>query len=518
MKIESKSRKLYALKNIIWETFGNTLNTILNFISRSIFIYTLGTTYLGINSLFTNILGMLSLAELGMGSAISFSLYKPLAENDYSKIRALTNFFKKAYRIIALIVTIIGITIIPFFKYILNGAENIDNIIPIYLIFLFNTVTSYFVVYKSTIFSADQKNYIITNIDNVAKTIIAILQIIFLLIFKNFMIYLIIDCIIKLLSKFYLNFMVNKNYPYIKKLENEKLSKSDKEQISTKIKALMFHKIGEVSIYQTDNIITSAFINVQTVGLVSNFTMIINLVNKYIVSFLNSFTAGLGNMIATEDSSKCKQIFEKYDFLCFWFYYLTSICLYFLLSPFIVIWLGNDKVIDNTTIFILCLNYYITGLRVSLANIKSAGGVYEQDKWSPIIQSILNIGISIVGAKYLGLVGVYIGTMVSSIVPTITRPYVVYKYIFKSSSKLYFIGFFKRLFITLVTIFILNKIILLFQFSNKILEFISIGFICVILTTIIVFIVYHSTEEFKYVINIMKNIIKKIFKKEKKIG
>ena len=510
MKIESKSRKLYVLKNILWETFGNTLNTILNFISRSIFIYTLGTTYLGINGLFTNILGILSLAELGMGSAISFSLYKPLAENDYSKIRALISFFKKVYRIIALIVTVIGIAIIPFFKYILNGAENIDNIVPIYLIFLFNTITSYFVVYKSTIFSADQKNYIITNIDNVAKTIISIFQIISLLILKNFMIYLMIDCIIKLLSKFYLNFMVNKNYPYIKKLENEKLSKFDKEKIANKIKALILHKIGEISIYQTDNIITSAFINIQTVGLVSNFTMIINLVNKYIVSFLNSFTAGLGNMIAIENSSKCKQFFEKYDFICFWFYYLTSICLYFLLSPFIVIWLGNDKIIDKTTIFILCLNYYITGLRVSLANIKSAGGAYEQDKWSPIIQAILNIGISIIGAKYLGLVGIYIGTIVSSIIPTITRPYVVYKYIFKSSSKPYFICFLKRLFIILITIAALNKIILLFNFGNKILEFTFTGFICVIFTTIIIFVVYHSTEEFKYLINIIHNIINKI--------
>ena len=164
-----ESRIQYAAKNFAWGTFSNIINSILGFFSRTVFVYTLGETYLGVNGLFSNILGLLSLAELGIGSAISFSLYKPLAEHDTKKLQAIIHFYKTAYRFVAIVIAAVGLCIVPFLKYIIKGAEGIENTQLIYCIFLFNTVSSYLISYKSTILAADQKNYLLTNINIIVK-------------------------------------------------------------------------------------------------------------------------------------------------------------------------------------------------------------------------------------------------------------------------------------------------------------------------------------------------------------
>ena len=501
-----ETRTILAAKNFVWATVGNIMNSILGFVSRTIFIYTLGTIYLGINGLFSNILGMLSLAELGIGSAISFSLYKPLAEKDITKIQAIINFYRMAYRIIAVIISIIGIALIPFLKYIVKGAEGIDNITFIYLLFLFNTVTSYLISYKTTLLSADQRNYLITNINTVVRIVTVVMQMIVLLVFRNFIMYLLIGAIIQLISKIYLNLYTNRIYPYIKGTNNSKLNKQEKSIIFTKIKALILHKIGEVSIYQTDNIITSAFINVGVVGLVSNFTMIINMINTFILAFFNAATAGLGNMIATETEKRRKEIYDNYDFLAFWFFGWSAICLYFLLIPFVSMWIGEDKIIDNLTVMLLCLNYYLTGMRVPLGNIKSAGGVYEPDRFAPIIQAFINIAISVIGAKYWGLPGIYIGTLLSSMVPNIVRPYVVYKYIFKLNCISYFKEYIIRIILLIISAGIIEIFLKIIILNNIYLMFAIKVLLCIIIPNIVLFLIYRKSSYFSYVINTVKKL------------
>ena len=501
------SRTVYAAKNFIYSTAGNLCNSILSFISRTVFIYVLGTVYLGINGLLTNVLGMLSLAELGVGAAISFSLYKPLAENDIHKIQAIINFYRTAYRIIAGIVAIVGIIIAPFLKYMIHDANGISNIQIYYFVFLFNTVSSYLITYKSTLLSADQRNYLITNINTVVKMITTIIQIIVLLLFKNFMLYLIIGAVIQLSGNIYLNYFTDKQFPYIKGKNSEKLSKNDKKVIFTKIKALIFHKIGEVSIYQTDNIITSAFININTVGLVSNFTMIINIVNNFIMSFFNSATAGLGNLIATEGDEKKILISKRYDFLGFVFFGWSSIFLYFLLGPFISIWIGKDKLIDTTTITLLCINYYLTGIRVPLTNVKTAAGVYEQDQWVPLVQSLLNIIISIIGAKYMGLKGIYIGTLLSSLIPSFVRPYIVYKHVFHVSCKKYFLRYFTRIIEIIVCIGVIKLILIFVNINNIFFQFAFIIAVCIMIPCLLLVLIFRNTDEFQYIKSIVTSLI-----------
>ncbi|OOM79438.1 oligosaccharide flippase family protein [Clostridium sp. BL-8] len=508
------SRTEYAAKNFIWATISTILSTALGFISRTIFIYILGTTYLGVNGLFINILSMLSLTELGIGEAINFSLYKPLADKDEKKLCGLMMFYRNSYRVIALVVATLGISIFPFLNILIKNDNGIAHIHLIYLIFLFNTVTSYLLSYKATLLAADQKSYLLTNINMVTSVITLIVQMVILLGFRNYILYLISASIIGLLKNFYINNYINNRYTYLLEKKCKRLSKKETLNIISKVKAMMFHKVGDVCIYQTDNIITSVFINITTVGLVSNFTMIIDMINRFVMGFFNAASAGLGNLIATEEEKKRLDVFNKYDFFAFWFFGWTSICLYFLLTPFITIWIGSDKLIDNITVALLCINYYLTGMRVPLANVKSAAGVFEQDKWAPIIQSILNLLVSIAGAVKLGLPGIYIGTLISSLVPNIYRPIIVYKLIFKTSSMDYFKLYIKRIFSIMICVCMIKLIInQVFINMNVLFYLISTSVICLLLPNILLIIFFRKTQEFQYAIYVKTKLLNKIIRK-----
>lgn len=507
-----KSRTAYMAKNFMWAIVGNLSNSLLGFISRTVFIHMIGTTYLGINGLFANVLGMLSLAELGMGSAISFSLYKPLAEGDTKKIQAIINFYRTAYRLIAAVVACVGLSLIPFLGYFVKDADGVEHIVLIYCIFLFNSVTSYLVVYKTILLDADQRNYLITNINTVVKCITVVLQLLVLVLTKNYFLYLITEAVIQLTSKIYLNYFTNKQYPYIKEKNNEKLSAEEKNVIFVKIKALILHKVGEVAIYQTDNIITSAVINVTVVGLVSNFTMIISMINKFAMSFLNSAVAGFGNVIATENPSQRFKIYKRYEFLAFYFFGWTGIGLYFLLEPFVSVWLGRNMLIDTVTMTLLCVNYYVTGMRVPLGNIKAAAGIQEQDRWVPLIQAAINIVVSIQAAKMWGLKGIYIGTLVSSMVPTLVRPYIVYKYVFEKGCRSYFIEYLKRISVLAVNIVIINIILGLIQISNPFISLLCKGIVCAVVPNIIIVASCYRRDEFQYVLDMVSKIAGKLKK------
>lgn len=505
-----RSRTAYAMQNFAWSMMGTLVKALLAFASQTVFIYTLGSVYLGVNGLFTNILGMLSLAELGIGGAISFSLYKPLAEHDTKKIRQIINFYRSAYRMVAASVTVVGVAIIPFLNVIIKDADGIEHIRLIYSIYLFNTVTSYLLTYKTTLLSADQRGYIITNINTVIQVATSVLQITVLLIYKNFIVYLLIGALVQFVGKAVQNYATGRYYSYIREKNNEQLPEEDKKIIYTKIKGMMVHKLGDVAINQTDSIITSAFVNITSVGLVSNFTLIINFVNSMISSFFSAAVAGLGNIVATETPEKRRAIYKKYDYLAFMFYGWSAICLYCLLAPFVTIWIGPQMLVDKATIVLLCVNYYFAGLRVPLGNIKSAAGIYEQDWWCPIVQSVINIVVSVVGAIIWGLKGVYVGTLVSSLVPNLVRPYMVYKYVFFTSSKEYYQNYVKRgclIFLIAVGMeFLIQKL----PVQNDIIRFIVIFVVAAIMPAAILVFATKNSEEFTYVKTMLQKAAVKI--------
>lgn len=268
----------HAAKNIAFGYIGNITSTVLGFVLRTVFIMKLDATLLGINGLYTGVLTMLSLAELGIGTALNYSLYAPVARKDYEKIKSYMLFYKKAYRVIAGVVAGIGIVLIPFLKYFIKNPGNygMEELTFYYLIFLFNTVSTYFVAYKYSLVNAEQKNYIQTNVLTITKFATTVLQLIVLLLTENFLLYLLTAAAVELIQKIYVNHYLNNRYPYLKDKNVKPLEKEETEEIVNKTKALVFHKVGDVARLQTDSIIISSFIQVSLVGIVDNYTMVIN--------------------------------------------------------------------------------------------------------------------------------------------------------------------------------------------------------------------------------------------------
>lgn len=499
------SRIKYSSKNIFYGYIGNITSIAVGFVSKTIFIYTLGTMYLGLNGLFSNILGVLSLAELGLGSAMNFSLYKLVANKDTEKIKSIMQLYKLAYRVIAIIVTVMGLMVLPFLTFMLKGAEGITNVHIYYLIYLFNTVISYLVSYKFSLINAEQKSYICTNISTITSIITGCVQICSLVFFKNYMFYLLIGAAIGAFQKIYINRFCNRIYPYLLEKNVKEMDKEEKLAIKKNIFGLLWHKIGEISVYQTDNIIISVFLNVIVVGLVSNYIYIINSIGGFVSIIFNSITSSIGNLIATESKQKMYFVYKVYRFLVFWLYGFTAVGFYTLLNPFVTLWLGKNMLISSVAIFFIILNYYMVGHRICINNFKIAGGIFYQDRYVPIIQAVVNIVASIVLIKLIGLAGVYIGTVIQGMVSTIIKPLIIYKELFGKSSKEYFSDSVIFGGAVLLAGIMSNFITKINYSSNLAIQFTIEMILISISCNLLFFILFRKREEFIYLKSMLKN-------------
>ena len=311
-----ESRTKNTIRNVKTGAIVQMINKIMAFVVRTVFIKMLNTEYLGVNGLFTNVLTILSFAELGIGTAIIFNMYKPVAENDKEKIKSLMKLYKKSYNMIGIIVFILGLCVIPFMNIIIKDVPNIkENLIVIYLLFLFNTASSYFFTYKKSIIYAHQKQCIIDNIDSIFYLTKSILEIIFLMLTKNFIVYLIIQILGTFIENIIIAIKADKMYPYLKEKDVKQLSKSESKNIFENVKSLVIYKFGGVIMNGTDNILISSLVNVSTVGLSSNYTLIINSIKAIIVSALNGVTASVGNLNAVGKPKQKEKVFYQITFV-----------------------------------------------------------------------------------------------------------------------------------------------------------------------------------------------------------
>lgn len=447
-------RTVNSLKNILGNFVNNLFFNLLKFISRIIFIKILNDTYLGINGLLTNVLGLLALSELGISTAISYCLYKPLEENNQKKIKALMHFYKKTYYVIGLIILVLGLILLPFLPWFIKDTSGISNLNIIYLIFLINMVIGYFFSYKRTLITADQKSYKITPILMFSNLLLTITQIIILIIFKNYIGYLLVQTVFVFVENILVNRYINKEYPYLKDIsKGDKLDKKELATIKTNIKALCFHKIGTYVFSSTDNLVISKFIGIEMVGIYSNYYLIIYMINSFISTITNNVVSSLGNLLVSKSSKNKEKVFNEINFICFILYGFSSICLFFLLEPFILFCFGANYLLSIGVVALIAFNNFISGMTSVSITYMAADGLYTQDQYVPIIQSIINIVISIALALKIGVAGVLIGTLVSNFLVFIVKPYIVYKYSLKRNLKLYFIDFLKKI-ITLLIIFI----------------------------------------------------------------
>ncbi|MBP3765836.1 MAG: sugar translocase [Bacilli bacterium] len=514
--MNTDSRTKNSIRNSSISIITQVLTIIMDFVVKTIFIFILGKEYLGINGLFSNIITLLSLADLGIGVAIPYSLYKPLADKDTKKIRVLMKFYRNVYNIIGCVVLVIGLSLTPFLSHIIKDMPNIKGIYFIYDLFVIHSALTYFFVYKKFLIDSDQKGYITSNITFISSFFLNITRVILLILTKNFIIYLFCSIVFVLIQNIWISIKADKMYPFIKDKTEDVISKEDKDEIITNVKALLIYKIGSVVTLGTDNIVISKFMGLIPVGIYSNYILITNSLNNVLNQLFNSITSSIGNLVAT-NNERSKSIYENLSFFNFYIYSLFSVCLFILINPFIEIWLNHDYVLSTTVAFLLAFNFYLTGMGAVTNSFRSAYGLFYKAKFRPIVMVIINIVVSVILVKPMGIAGVLIGTIVSRLL-TIAwlDPLVIYKYGFKANVFEYYRRYIYYLIIFLSSCGILYYLSTFFN-TTHILIWLFTAIITFILYNLIIILLFRRTEEFKYFYEKISNIFKKLFRKGMKI-
>lgn len=499
-------RSKSSAKNLVVALIGQAFGLIISFIARIIFVKFLSDEYLGLNGLFTNLLTMLSLVELGVGSALVYSLYKPLADGDNEKVKSLMDLYRKAYNIIGGVVLIIGILFIPFYRYLISEVPSISHLDFIYILFVLNTAISYFYSYKRSLIICDQKRYIATIYRYVFYFLLNVFQIIVLFLTHNYILYLITQVVFTWLENICISIKADRMYPYLKDKNIKKLDKKELNTISKNVRAMLFHKIGGVVVNSTDNILISKLVGLIAVGMYSNYYLITSALDTITAQFFNAITASVGNLGACTNSKKVKETFNTTFFLNYLIYGVITVCLLILFNPFIEVWLGKKYLFDFGVVLVITICFYLKGIRKTCLTFKDALGLFWQDRYKPIIESIINLVASIIlGIKY-GVLGIFMGTIISTVTTSLwIEPYVLYKYYFKENIIDYLYKFIKYTLVVVLTYLIVQKIVILISI-NGILGLLIKGVVSLILSILIMTIVFIKTNEIKHVKKIFKDI------------
>lgn len=510
-------RKRNSFLNIFSGLIMQGIFICINLTTQRVFVNLLGIEMQGLRGVFNNVISVLNLADLGLGSAIVFSMYRPLAINDNEKVAALLDFYGYIYRRIAICILLFGMLFLPFIPFFVSADINYLYAQIIFLLFVFRTLISYLFSYKINLFIADQKRYIHTNINTIFILIINLSMIIILKLTRNYIFFLIINVFLLFLQNLFISFLAERSYPQFRLLKKKKLDQETKKQIFSNTKALLYQRLGSTCVGTTDNLIIATVINLTTVGLYTNYTFISITIRDLVNQIFTSITAPMGNLIAQEDWESVKCWFWRIMFADFWLHGFTSICLFILLSPFVSIWMGADKVLEQVVVFILVLNFYLLGMTRCTRLIRDSAGLYTQFRLMPLVEGIVNLIVSIVLVQFLGLLGVLLGTLIGLLSASIwIHPLVVFEHVIKEPLKNYYRKYFLYFLVLIVVGFLTFQICSFIVIGNEYVRFIVKLFICVILPNILFVLFFWKDECFIYFRDLLMRTLKLLLKKCRK--
>jgi O-antigen/teichoic acid export membrane protein len=508
------ARTQNSIRNVLTAMVGQMGGVLVNLLARVFFLHYLNQTYLGLNGLFTNVLTMLSLVELGVGPAMAYSLYKPLADGDVEKIKSHMAFYKKAYITIGLAIAALGLAFLPFYTIFMDEVPDIPHLNAIYLLFVANTVVSYFYSYKRSLIVCDQKKYIETSIHYGAYFLLNLVQIIFLALTKSYVVFLVLQVISTWSENFLLARKADKLYPYLRDKNVRPMEKADSQVIFRNVAAMSLHKVGAVVVNSTDNILISKLIGLATAGLYSNYYTIIHPLQTITNQIFESIVASVGNLTATVkggDLERLQETFYDVFFFAFWVFCFCSICLLNLLHPFIeFLWLRNKGwLLDGGTLVVLVLNFYLYGMRRPVLTFRDASGAFWNDRFKPLFEAAINLIASIFLAKRFGIMGVFLGTLVSTVTTSLwVEPLVLYHNVFYASLRDYFVRFFGYTAVGAAICAVTTWLCHLVGYS--LLAMIPRILICLVVPNLLLALVFCRTKEFQYFRNLGTELLKKV--------
>lgn len=427
-----KGRSDKAIRNTSIAIIIHIANVLLKFGVRFVFIKTLGKEYLGVNGVFSSIISILSLAEMGLGTAIIYDMYKPAEENDYQRLNALICLFKRIYNIVGLVILVGGLICLPFLRFLIKEVPNVKYIKIIYLLFIIDSSLSYLFAHNKSYLDVYQEGHvhiINTFIFDVAKSVI---QVVFLFLTHFYISFLIIQIVFNFISGLVLKVVVKQKHPHYCLRNQAQIEASDRKKILKNATSIMSIKIGSTLISSGDNIILSLFVNTIAVGLYSNYALIISAVQSTLFSAVNALLPSIGNLFASGNKERYKSVFGQLMYVYSFAYCFSSVCIILATSDFILLAFGSSYILDEWTVIFASLSFYIGGVIQVLQNFNTVNGMFVHFRIKPWVEAAVNVIISIVFVKSFGIGGVFAGTVVARISTSVWYDsYVLYKYCFK---------------------------------------------------------------------------------------
>ena len=513
--MNSRTRSANSIRNLLVGLISQIVIILLMFVSRTFFIKILGAEYLGLQGLYTNILTVLSLAELGIGNVMIYVLYKPVAEKDEGKIRAILKFFKTVYHRIAFAILLIGIAVIPFLNSIVNSEIPFREVIILYLLFLFNSFISYFVIYKSALINADQKIYL----ENIIQTSVIVLrevgQIIVLIVTQSFLLYLVIMITGTLLNNLLISKTTDKLYPFLK-LSGE-TSVVETKTIINNIKAIFFYKIGTVLMNHTDNILISVLLGTIFVGYYSNYNLLIMAVTTLVSVIIQGVSSSIGNLNA---SGNIKRSYELFNSLLLFFHWLSALCavsFFLVFNDFIKLWIGDEYILSTIVVSAIVLNFYIQNIINPVWVYRETMGLFNRVKYLMLIAAVANILLSIFLGLLWGLAGIILATGLARILTTVWyEPMLLYRLKFSKPVKFYWMKQAKYFLLTAITFVVSLYLTQNFPLSLSFVFFKI--FIGITVLSVVFYLANFKSDEYLLLKSFIKiNVTKKILEAANKL-
>ncbi|MBQ6426125.1 MAG: hypothetical protein IJJ92_04975 [Clostridia bacterium] len=517
----SKSRVKNSILNLVTGFGGHILTLVLDFVVRTVFIYTLGKQYLGINGLFSDILSMLSLANLGIGTAIVYRLYEPLAKKDLHRVRVLVKFYRQAYTAIGFIIFGLGLLTIPFLPVLIKDystlAERGINATQLFILFLLNSATSYwFLAYRTSVINANQERYLIQVFNAVTHILTCIAKILILAFVKDFMIYTAVGIGIGIAVSLARGIFAKRRHPEFFKTEEARLGKQEISDMLKDCGALFVYKTNRVVIKASDTMVLSAFIGLETVGMYSNYLLFYKTCITLFGQILDSFRASLGNLYATSTVEKRYRFFKIVNYLMAIVFGTAAVGIAVCSNELITMWIGNSFVIPQPMPILIGIELFFAGILDSLGQVRHVSGVFRQMWFRPVLSAIVNIIVSVILAQYWGVCGVTVGTIAAFVLTNyIIDPHLIYKYTFEDYKPVS--DYYKKS-LSYLAILSITCVVDMFICSHFLTNhgWLSVA-VHILITGVSVpavfMVLYWKTDECKYLIELVKRILLKAKKK-----